>query len=752
MSSPSPSSSPSSPRWLAAIESIALVALGVGLLTFYYHASTPRPGDEIGVPEFDSFYHIKMAAKLPEWGLLRELPWLEYVYFTREGREFVSHHFGFHVLLSPLVHLSKWLTGDDLHGARWTMALVFGLNLAAFNLLLRAGSVRWRWLWLLVFLLLPQQFFLRHTYIRAIGPSLLGMQVVLWALLTRRYLPAAVAIVAYIHVYLGSVLYVPVIVSAFVLGALIARQGEPRFASRMVLLAGAGWVTGVLTYPYLRGMLEFLRLQVLGSGLAPDIEVGQEWKPYTSLWFFASMSATLLSVWGAALVARALHGPWLSAREAALLLLQFAFLALTFKARRFIEYWPPLCLLSAAWIARPALATIEDRLRAYVARSRPPADRLLGPLGAAALCVTAAGSLTLALWRTSAPLVQAEYPLWLLLTLLVVLVPLVRAARLGAAGGATPGVLRTVVFVFAGAGIIVAGVLAAGWLSGRSAGLAPPRLPVPPWAWVALGVAYALTAALAARARPGEQPAAARPTRTAWLGLAPLLAVAGVALTGLMVCVRVGAVTHEQTARGARCNFDLAEVRRAMSFLVQHSEPGDLVFTDDWDIFPVYFYVNHHNRYIVGLDPKFTHERRPDLWERFVRITRAQAPTHSRVRFTRPDGSVREDVIDIDYVDIRDEFRARWVIIDSDHFSFAQQLASRPEHFEFAYPCRRFEECKGAAFFIFRVRPPDNGGPAGLPGREPARRGSVAEAGERALPNGRGATSYGCPVARWLRS
>ncbi len=707
MSRPSPSSNPCSPRWLAAIESLALVALGFGLLTFYYHASTPRPGDEIGVPEFDSFYHIKMAAKLPEWGLLRELPWLEYVHFTREGREFVSHHFGFHVLLSPLVHLSKWLTGDDLHGARWTLALVFGLNLAAFNLLLRAGSVRWRWLWLLIFLLLPQQFFLRHTYIRAIGPSLLGMQLVLWALLTRRYVAAAVAIVAYIHVYLGSVLYVPVIIGAFVLAALVARSGEPRFAPRMVLLAGAGWAAGVLTYPYLRGMLEFLRLQVLGSGLTPDIEVGQEWKPYTSLWFFASMSATLLSVWGAALVARALHGPWLSAREAALLLLQFAFLALTFKARRFIEYWPPLCLLSAAWIARPVLATIEARLRAYVARARSPANRLFGPLGAVALCATATVSLALALWRTNVPLVHAEYALWLLLTLLVVLVPLVRAAQFGGADGEAPGALHAVAFVLVGAGVIVAGVLAAGWLSGRGTGLPTPRLPISPWVWAVLAGAYVLAAVLAARARPGAQPTPTWPARSAWLGLAPPLAVSGAALTALMVFVRLGAAGHEQTARGARCNFDLAEVRRAMSFLVQHSEPGDLVFTDDWDIFPVYFYVNDHNRYIVGLDPKFTHERHPDLWERFVRITRAQAPTRSRVRVTQNDGSVREEVIDIDYVDIRDAFHARWVIIDSDHFSFAQQLASRPEHFEFAYPCGRFEECKGAAFFIFRVRSPD---------------------------------------------
>jgi hypothetical protein len=41
---------------------------------------------------------------------------------------------------------------------------------------------------------------------------------------------------------------------------------------------------------------------------------------------------------------------------AALLLINFAFLLLTFKARRFIEYWPPFCVLSAAYLSAPVLA------------------------------------------------------------------------------------------------------------------------------------------------------------------------------------------------------------------------------------------------------------------------------------------------------------------------------------------------------------------------------------------------------------
>ena len=54
-----------------------------------------------------------------------------------------------------------------------------------------------------------------------------------------------------------------------------------------------GWILGVVSYPYAGGIFEFLRLQVFGSGLSPDIEVGREWKPYSDAWFLVTMAGTL---------------------------------------------------------------------------------------------------------------------------------------------------------------------------------------------------------------------------------------------------------------------------------------------------------------------------------------------------------------------------------------------------------------------------------------------------------------------------
>ncbi|MCH8242842.1 MAG: hypothetical protein IH897_09555, partial [Planctomycetes bacterium] len=126
------------------IESLAVLLIGVALMHFFYAGTGGVLGDERGVPGHDSFYHIKMAELLPQRGLLHQFEWLKFCYFTDEGQDFVSHHYGFHVLLAPFVALSQRLTGDTLPGARWAVMTMFGLNLVLFNLLLISEGVRWR--------------------------------------------------------------------------------------------------------------------------------------------------------------------------------------------------------------------------------------------------------------------------------------------------------------------------------------------------------------------------------------------------------------------------------------------------------------------------------------------------------------------------------------------------------------------------------------------------------------------------------
>jgi hypothetical protein len=209
-------------------------------------------------------------------------------------------------------------------------------------------------------------------------------------------------------------------------------------------------------------------------------------------------------------------------------------------------------------------------------------------------------------------------------------------------------------------------------------------------------------------------PAALRRERVTWHAL-PALASTAVAVgaLGVLSAAVVAGPAWRAARNEAKCAYDVDAIREMMAFLKANSEAGDLIFTDDWDVFPVFFYYNTHNHYIVGLDPKFTHERRPDLWERFVRITRGEIPTESTVRMPEPGGKEREERISIRLGDIRDVFGARFVITDRDHRKLANLLAAKPELAEFVYPPGDFAEAGGATYLVFRILP--SGDPEAAP-------------------------------------
>jgi hypothetical protein len=540
------------------VESTLAFALGIALMRFV-HAGCPDPtGKAFGVPGQDSFFHIKMAEMFPEVGLIDRFPWLQFSWFTDEGDAYVSNHYGFHALLSPFVKLSQALTGDSLAGGRWAMAVCMGLSLVLLNFLLVSQGVPWRGLWLILFVLLPFQYFVRHAYVRAIAPSLLLMLLLTLMMFRRRWALAGIAVLAYTQLYNGGIVYAPVLVVLFVLASVIGLRGERAIPWKLIVWTFSGWLVGMIFHPYRAGMFEFLKVQIFGTGLSPDISVGREWLPYENVWWFAQMSGILLGAWAAALAVRVRFGPPIHASALMLLLAHFFFLALTCKARRFVEYWPMFCLLSTATLAADPLA----------------------------------------------------------------------------------------------------------------------------------------------RAVPWFQSRFARSALSAWIN-----ALAMPAAVGIVFLVVYYSPPWKLIRQDSRCRYELSTVARVMDFIREDSQPGDIIFADDWDMFPVYFFFNDHNHYVAGLDPKFTHARRPDLWERFVAITRAQTPKSITVKVKDADGSVREERIDIVLSDIRDVFGAKYVIVDHDHRAFAAKLAAEPSLAELAYPCRRYADCRDAPFVVFRLRP-----------------------------------------------
>ncbi len=56
----------------------------------------------------------------------------------------------------------------------------------------------------------------------------------------------------------------------------------------------------------------------------------------------------------------------------------------------------------------------------------------------------------------------------------------------------------------------------------------------------------------------------------------------------------------------------------AMEWIEANTEAGELVFHDRWPSFSPMFFFNHHNRYVIGLDPYFFFQLDPSAYRRWI--------------------------------------------------------------------------------------------------------------------------------------
>ncbi len=107
-----------------------------------------------------------------------------------------------------------------------------------------------------------------------------------------------------------------------------------------------------------------------------------------------------------------------------------------------------------------------------------------------------------------------------------------------------------------------------------------------------------------------------------------------------------------------RRSFTFDKFKAPAEWLEKNSQAGDIVFHSDWDEFPILFYHNHHNYYLVGLDPTFMYEYDSDLHRIWVDIVTGQSTDQL-------------------YSKIKTLFNARYVFVDTKQNEvFANNLAS----------------------------------------------------------------------------
>lgn len=97
----------------------------------------------------------------------------------------------------------------------------------------------------------------------------------------------------------------------------------------------------------------------------------------------------------------------------------------------------------------------------------------------------------------------------------------------------------------------------------------------------------------------------------------------------------------------------------AALWLEKNSNPGEIIFHADWDDFPLLFFYNHHNYYVVGLDPMYLYTHDKEKSKLYKAITRG--------------------TIDNPAKQIQEEFGAKYIFLDRrEHKGFFKRLKKDP--------------------------------------------------------------------------
>ena len=125
--------------------------------------------------------------------------------------------------------------------------------------------------------------------------------------------------------------------------------------------------------------------------------------------------------------------------------------------------------------------------------------------------------------------------------------------------------------------------------------------------------------------------------------------------------------------------------KQAARWLEENTPQNSIVFHSDWDNFPMLFFWNHHNYYIIGMDPTFMYvydQEKYWLWENITQKGIAcDGPLQDSIltdKYSLKESKIIHDTI-------TEDFNAHYVFIDDHHEKFKKRLDQAPELFKKTY-------------------------------------------------------------------
>ncbi|HEY0377532.1 MAG TPA: hypothetical protein VGC87_11465 [Pyrinomonadaceae bacterium] len=327
--------------------------------------------------DFDGYYHIRWSRLL--WEGMREgrfpprFDWLPLT--TLNPRDYVDHHLFFHFLQIPFT----WF-GDLRAGAK--IASVFYATLAVLSCywLIVRYRIRHTLIWLLALLACSAPFLYRLNMAKAPPVAIVLTVLGLYLLFEKRYL--LLLPLAFIFTWTYSLFVM--LMAAAVIWTCVVGWSERRFEWRPLVWTTLGIAAGFVINPYFpKNVWLFVQhVMIKATAMGFTTEVGQEWYPYESWYLLGSCAVAF-----AAMVAGYVAYDWSDRRRAArpLFLMAFstALMLISFRSRRWVEYWPPFAVLFAAFTLRPLLEgaraavgrlpnELMEELQPFLDRHEPP--------------------------------------------------------------------------------------------------------------------------------------------------------------------------------------------------------------------------------------------------------------------------------------------------------------------------------------------------------------------------------------------
>ncbi len=350
-----------------------------------------------GVMERDGFYHARYAQMLPERGLARTMPWMQ---FADWKDHFCDKDFLYHVYLAAFTRNAA----EPLPGAKYGTLLLLLATLSAIYVVLKKWNAPFALLWVALAGVGSAHFLTRMFMIRSHCFSVLLMVLATHVILKRRFWPCFA--IAFVYAWSYSVpLGMLITACAAEFGRWIVER-DWKAAARMPLATGAGLLVGLTIHPYTPYSLKsvWMFLEIVRSGAAgSEVELGTEFQRLTldsafTVSIGTSLAALAVLFGGIALLKGVFKNRTLAPETAALVAVSTAWFVFMFVSfERFIEYSAPLTCLACGFVVRDMLGALPPLWKLEEGRR----TAFLSVAGVAAIALVALHTWTLELNRRS---------------------------------------------------------------------------------------------------------------------------------------------------------------------------------------------------------------------------------------------------------------------------------------------------------------------------------------------------------------